>query len=263
MSQYFPKPRLGIPAHSLRALKEKHLDALNVLVASFLLLGMPACNGDATKPTHNGPQQDADDGNPSDGGEMASDGGIEKEQASAVSSTCTLPADCKPIALPLAMNVCCSETLRCGFDFTPLIFMYEAIKLSGDADHVYPADFDPAKPCLPRSTIFLDYASTTEERVKNENGEDILITPACLGRQIATLYYPGCCMPSGACGLSTHMTADSLKIFVNQADEPFTHLECVSAFELNAQIRESLMSPTAYFPETTGSCDYAEIEGRL
>jgi hypothetical protein len=214
------------------------------LVAGCLELGLAACAGD-----------DADDHVHSDAGSAATPDRPEaKEERSAISPSCVPPADCLAIRSSFVnVGVCCSETLRCGFDLSIL----DGI---GGAEGF---DFDPSKPCWPRSDVFVEFDGLAERRVAAASGPDILTTPDCKGRVVVNTQLAGCCLPSDACGYSTHLAASAFAVLAGNKNDPFTGPECVSASELNAQLAASELAAWAYVPAAQGSCDYAAIDARL
>jgi hypothetical protein len=47
-----------------------------------------------------------------------------------------------------------------------------------------------------------------------------------------------------------------------KTDAPFTHIECATGAELNAQFRAAGVAGLAHLPEGTASCDYSGISAR-
>jgi hypothetical protein len=181
------------------------------------------------------------------------------EHASVVDPSCVPPPDCLPIKNFINIGVCCSETLRCGWDLTDFV---QVAAMSPDAFDLF--GLDAAAPCSPRGAIFFEAPPQPEKRVKGA-GDDILITPDCTARNFANSLLSGCCLPNDSCGLST---AGSMSVFVallreDFEREPFTFAECVSPRALNAQLADSALAAWAYVPPSKGKCDYVALAARL
>lgn len=181
------------------------------------------------------------------------------EHASKIDPSCVPPPDCMPITNFINIGVCCSETLRCGWDvsdFTRIAAMYpDAYKQFG---------LDPENPCAPRGSLYFEAPPGPEERIVGA-GDDILVTPDCTSRYFTSALLAGCCLPNNTCGLST---ADAKSAFVTllQEDfkrEPFTFAECVLPKQLNEQLASSALAAWAFVPPSKGKCDYAALDARL
>jgi hypothetical protein len=181
------------------------------------------------------------------------------EHASVVDPSCVPPPDCSPIRDLINIDVCCSDTLRCGWDLTQI----------ANITAMHPEDYglfgiDPAAPCAPRGALFFEAAPQPEKRVAGA-GDDILVTPGCTSRNFVNTLLAGCCLPDDTCGLST---AGSMSVFVALLREdferaPFTFAECVHPKELNAQLAETALAPWAFVPPSKGKCDYDALDARL
>jgi hypothetical protein len=181
------------------------------------------------------------------------------EHASVIDPSCVPSADCLPIRNFINIDVCCSETLQCGWDLTDFA---EIAAMYPDAYASF--GLNAAAPCSPRGAIFFEAAPQPEKRVAGA-GDDILITPNCTARNFANSLLGGCCLPDGSCGLST---AGSMSVFVallreDFEREPFTFAECVLPKVLNAQLADSVLAPWAFLPPSKGRCDYAALAARL
>jgi len=204
----------------------------------FVVLVLAACGGD---------DNDADEREP----EVL-------EQPSAISPTCEPPPDCLPIVSLINIGVCCSDTLRCGFDLSPVAAvgpMYPELK------GVF--EVDPEKPCVPRSQAFLELPRPEPTRIVVDAGPDVLITPSCTGRGFTTTPLAGCCLPNNACGYDTHLVRSTFVALSKASDVAFTQPECLTASELNAQLTANGLAAWAYLPAATGTCDYAALDAML
>jgi hypothetical protein len=181
------------------------------------------------------------------------------EQPSAISASCELPADCLPITSLVEVGVCCSQTLRCGFDLSPL-----AAVASMYPELMGSFDVEPDKPCWPRAKFFVELPRSAATRIPVEGGADILVTPDCQGRAFTTTPLPGCCLPGGSCGYATHLARHTFnELSVNTAEEAFTHAQCLTASDLNAQLRANDLAAWAYLPPASGRCDFAALDAAL
>ena len=182
-----------------------------------------------------------------------------REQPSAISATCVPPPDCLPIVSLVHIDVCCSDTLRCGFDLSPIAAvapMYP--ELAG----VF--DVDPDKPCWPRSQAYVAMLSSQPARVAVEGGDDVLIAPTCEGRVFTATPLPGCCRPDNSCGYDTHLARNTFDELAGSGPHAaFAKPECWSASELNAQLEDNGLAAWAYVPEASGSCNYEALSASL
>jgi hypothetical protein len=181
------------------------------------------------------------------------------ERPSAISADCTPPPDCLPIVSLINLDVCCSDTLRCGFDLTPIAAIAP----------MYPelasvVDVDPEAPCWPRSSAFFELPTAAAERISVEGGDDVLITPDCPARLFAATELSGCCLPDDGCGYATQMARFTFHELSGQSDpSTFTQPECLSATQLNAELRDGGLAAWAYVPESKGHCDFASLDAQL
>lgn len=181
-----------------------------------------------------------------------------EEEPSAISTSCTPPPDCLPIVALVNIDVCCSDTLRCGFDLTPVAAIAP----------MYPEiagvlDLDPAKPCWPRSKLYRELPSSAAERVRVEDGADVLIAPSCQGRLFTATPLPGCCMPDDTCGYDTHLARNTFHELARASEAAFEHPECLSASALNAELKANDLAAWAYVPAASGTCDYQALDALL
>ena len=182
-----------------------------------------------------------------------------EEQPSEISPTCKPPPDCLPITSLIDVGVCCSDTLRCGLDVSPIVA----------SAPMYPElaalfEIDPAKPCWPRAKLFIQWPTREPSRVDVEDGDDVLITPRCQGRLVTSTPMPGCCRPDDTCGYDTHLVRNTFNALTGGASVPgFSQPECLRANELNARLRDHELEAFAYVPEATGSCEYARLAAEL
>jgi hypothetical protein len=181
------------------------------------------------------------------------------EQPSAISAACVPPPDCLPIVSLVNIDVCCSDTLRCGFDLSSTAAL----------EPMYPEltgvlDVDPDKPCWPRSQIYLKLPSSRAARVAVDGGPDVLIAPSCQSRVFAATPLPGCCLPDDSCGYDTHFARNTFEELSGTGAHPaFAEPRCWSASELNAQLEANGLAAWAYVPDASGECDYAALSAAL
>ncbi|HTU61254.1 MAG TPA: hypothetical protein VMF89_22520, partial [Polyangiales bacterium] len=124
------------------------------------------------------------------------------------------------------------------------------------------ASDDPEGKCVPESVVFPVRPGTYDHRVQVEGPEagDILVAAQCESRGLLVFTLPGCCMPDDRCGISTDEVALQLGLILGGEEAPFTQPECVSADELNMQLKASSLAELAHFPPTAGApCDYATL----
>jgi hypothetical protein len=186
------------------------------------------------------------------------DDGETVAEPSAISSTCTPPADCLPIVSLVNIGVCCSDTLRCGFDLTPIA---SARPMYPELGSVF--EVDPDKPCWPRANLFLEHPSPNTERIQVAGGDDVLITPTCQGRLFTTTPLPGCCTPNNTCGYDTHLARNTFHELARASEAAFSEPECLTAAALNAELRANDLAAWAYVPAASGTCDYEALDAML
>lgn len=182
-----------------------------------------------------------------------------EEQPSEISASCEPPPECLPIVSLINLGVCCSETLACGLDVSPIT----------SAAPMYPElatrfDIDPEKPCWPRSRIFLEVPTPASSRIEVADGDDVLIAPSCAGRLVTTTPMLGCCRPDNTCGYDTHLVRETFHSLSRGASaEAFTQPECLTASELNTRLRDHELAAFAYVPASEGECDHAALDAEL
>jgi hypothetical protein len=137
-------------------------------------------------------------------------------------------SDCPDLITPfLSSKSCCTPFHACGYvlpevdDITrslfPMLEEFGAMWTMGD----------PSNRCA-NSKLFFDVRpGLEEERYLPDNGGQILITPSCMSYTLAAFILPGCCMPDSRCGLSTHMSYDTLGVLNDSMPAPFTQPELV------------------------------------
>jgi hypothetical protein len=181
------------------------------------------------------------------------------EQPSEISPTCEPPPDCLPIVSLFNLGVCCSETLRCGIDVSPVA---NIAPMHSELAATF--DVDPAKPCWPRARLFKAVPTPESNRIEVDDGEDVLITPSCEGRLVTTTQMLGCCRPDNTCGYDTHLVRGTFQALSTGAStEAFSSAECLDASELNARLRDSQLEAFAHVPAASGDCDYAALDAAL
>ena len=177
---------------------------------------------------------------------------------------CVRPAGCNDIRTDFFMvNACCTKEVACGVDASfAKVEWNETPKEVRDM--LYPADFDPFKePCIASGRLFRPFPSLLPEgRVKAERGKDILITSSCGSRALNGFLMPGCCLPNNECGLSNHWIISDLRILSDPGAE-MRNTQCMSASEINRQLRDTRLALFADMPPLGGSCDYAALDARL
>jgi len=176
---------------------------------------------------------------------------------------CSLPTSCKSVStLVFQLEACCLGTNECGYDLVYPPELREAF--FGPHNEVDATAGPDGSFCSPAANIFKKVMPEPEQRVAATSGADILITPACESRALAAFILPGCCMPSGTCGVSTHLTAEILAgLVIGLRPPPFTSIQCTSVAEINTQFRATNLAGFGQLPEESGSCDYADLSARL
>lgn len=181
-----------------------------------------------------------------------------REQPSVISATCQPPPDCLPIVSLINIGVCCSDTLRCGLDLSPIAAvapMYP--ELAGMFE------LDPTKPCTPRSRIFAEVSSAQPKRIAVDGGVDVLIAPTCQGRLFTATPMAGCCLSNNTCGYDTHLANATFRELAGAAPGTFGVAQCVTATELNAKLAANGLAAWSHVPKANGSCDYATLDAAL
>lgn len=182
-----------------------------------------------------------------------------EEQSSAISPTCEPPPDCLPIVSLINLDVCCSETLRCGLDVSPLTLLAPMYP-----DLASRFEIDPAKPCWPRDRLFFEVPTPEATRIEVDDGADVLLAPSCAGRLVTTTQMLGCCRPDNTCGYDTSLVVNTFNALSKGASaDALSKPECLSASELNARLRDNQLEAFAYVPSSAGECDYATLDASL
>lgn len=176
---------------------------------------------------------------------------------------CTLPPDCEPIANGfLNYGACCTEKVACGIDLTA------AKKLLGDPwipkelkEAFVPPGVDLTDPCVDPAKLYGPSPDAAEERFKGDDG-DILVTPTCKSRNLTLFRLPGCCLPSGQCGLSTQSFGLEIQDLAKEGQTPGIRT-CATSELLYSEIKKTTISLLAAEIEIPGTCDYAGLNARL
>jgi len=169
------------------------------------------------------------------------------------------PADCPTLnTLILQMDACCTSTIECGYELVRPVELREDFFGSSTMP-------DPANPdsrCVSKTQIFKTEPGQEEERVDIEGGDPLFYTPECSSRTIGAYPLPGCCMASGTCGAATTLVTEPTKALVGFSPAPFERPVCLSAADINARFKETVLAGFGHIPETSGTCDYAGLVAR-
>lgn len=185
--------------------------------------------------------------------------------------TCTPPASCMPVeTVFVTQPACCAPNTPCGLELPAL---------SAENQSFFPdaKDFlatvtkdDPNGKCAPESFFFGTRPGLDKQRIEPDGTPDIFITPDCESFTLLAFILPGCCMPNNKCGYSTHESYTTLEYLVTggvplgTSTAPFTKQICVSATDLNQQLRDSKTLKT--FARVTGrdaGCDHQALAKEL
>jgi hypothetical protein len=208
----------------------------------------PPGSGDATSPA-----LASDAGTPVDAG---GDGRVQ--------IGCTVQPDCPDISTTFfSSSACCTPSHACGYLLPEVNDASRALfpMLDGFAEMWTMGD--PNHRCADSKLFFDVRPGLDEERRQLDDGGQILITPTCMSYTLAAFILPGCCMPDNRCGLSTHMSYDTLGVLNDLMPAPFTQPECVSAETLNQQLRATPKLGAWARTTASGSCDYKELDTKL
>lgn len=231
-------------------------------LSTIALLSLAACSDSGSMPTDSAAPNgdghvDASTGAGSmDAGTLLDAAGDSGHGDASVAS-CELPSDCLPARSSLlSMDPCCSASFSCGFSY---------VSSSTITRDQFYATFqpEPGTSCVPESKLFFTGKTGESQRVQAEDGGQILVSSACQTAFITSLPFRGCCLPSNECAVTTYAVHNELKVVIDGADLPFTHIECVKTEELRAQFRNSALASYGRLPLTTGSCDYAALDNAL
>lgn len=198
-----------------------------------------------------------DTSNEQEGNADAKDSGASSDGAMA--AACELPPDCKSVNAPLlfAIEACCSARVACGFRVAS-----GPSALGDTVVSVVDPDGAFEDGCVPRERYFLSFEGLMDERVPVEGGDDILIAHDCQTSAILSIAFPGCCLPSGQCGISTYQMHDTIAVLVGP-EAAVAQLECVPAATMNARLSETSLAGFARLHENGDNCDYAALDQSL
>jgi hypothetical protein len=175
---------------------------------------------------------------------------------------CTMPAECQDLNTPFFQYpACCSPNVACGYEITYDDAFFEVYPQARDVIFDLASD-DPEGKCVPDSYAFPVRPGTYDHRVELEGPEenDILVAEQCESRGVWVFTLPGCCRPDNTCAISTDEIAPTFEVLLEGEAAPFTKPSCLTADELNEQLRASSLSAFARIPATGGAaCDYAAL----
>lgn len=161
---------------------------------------------------------------------------------------------------------CCSPNVSCGYQITYDDAFFEVYPQARDVLFTLASD-DPEGKCVPESYVFPERPGTYDHRVEIEGtpeSDDVLVAAQCESRGFWVFALPGCCMPDNRCGISTDEVAPTFEVLLDGASAPFSKPECVTADELNAQLKASSLDAFARIPATSGgACDFAALAEAL
>lgn len=172
-------------------------------------------------------------------------------------SVCAIPADCLAVrSAVFTLEPCCDRTIGCGYDYAtdaglPREALYVPLGIPLDAR------------CFAAEKLFHSGPTSESQRVALADGGQVLVSATCPTAFITSFSFSGCCLPSNQCALSTYPIQAELGVLAGGPDWPFSKIECVTSDELNAQLRSSPLAGFGKLPETSGSCDYAELDRTL
>jgi hypothetical protein len=179
------------------------------------------------------------------------------------SEACRKTDDCKDLNTSFFQYpACCSPHVTCGYQITYDDAFFEVYPQARDVLFNLASD-DPEGKCVPESYVFPTRPGTYDHRVELEDGpeeEDVLVAAQCESRGFWVFTLPGCCMRDNRCGISTDEVAGTFEVLLDGAMAPFSKPECVTADELNMQLKASPLDAFARIPATSGdACDYAAL----
>lgn len=190
------------------------------------------------------------------------DDGAVDGAALALQRRCVPPPSCKNFhTLLFRLDACCSEKVACGLDMSPFTLLSEHWDRP-EVRAVFPAELTLTNTCLRPGSMFVPVDGPTEERVQLEDGADILLTPECKTYNVFNLPMPGCCLPSGACGMSSHYSVGNVTS-VLAPTAGINRPQCLTGAEFNRQVQGTVLQVIADAPEIAGRCDYAALDARL
>lgn len=182
--------------------------------------------------------------------------------ARAEPAACVPPPECGRITtIGFQLDTCCTEALACGLDLRPSL-EHASLLEPEIREQVFPPELSEANWCLHPSRLFVPVPGPEEERVKVRGAADILLTPECDTYNMFSFPLPGCCLPTGRCGVSSHFSISNLIPFVAPGSEAVTP-QCLSPAEFRRQLRGSAIERIAQPPEIAKTCSHAALDARL
>jgi len=179
---------------------------------------------------------------------------------------CLIAEGCENLATGFFQYpACCSPNVSCGYEVTFDEAFLDVYPQARDLLLNVASD-DPEGKCVPESVVFPVRPGTYDHRVQVEGPEesDILVAAQCESRGILVFTLPGCCMPDDRCGISTDEVALQLGLLLEGEEAPFSAPECVTADELNTQLKASSLSEFGRIPATAGApCDHSALAEAL
>ena len=200
---------------------------------------------------------------------VAADGGMTRQPVAAGSSGSMLQAamcmrepGCEDLNTSFfSYPACCTAKYACGYELSyddAFVMVYPQIRdvLANLAQD------DPNGKCVPERYLFPVRPGTYDHRVELPGAEenDILVAEQCESRGVTVFTMPGCCMPDNHCGISTDEVAPTFQVLLEGDSAAFSEPECLSADELNAQLKQTKLAAFARIPSTSGAtCDHAAL----
>lgn len=230
-------------------------------------LAIGACSDSNSSPTDAADQTrvpeastgSLDAGGPSnlDAGSLLDAAGPGTSARDAQPAACDVPPDCLSVRTSaLSLAPCCSAETRCGFAYVSSVVLQR--------DAFYAAlGLAPGTTCIPETKLFHTGPTGESQRVPTEDGGQVLVSTDCPTSFVTSLPFRGCCLPTNECAVTSYPAQAELKVLVDGADLPFTHIECVKAEELNMQLKASPLAGYGRVLSTSGSCDYAALDRTL
>ena len=173
---------------------------------------------------------------------------------------CTPAQSCRSVrTIAFQLEACCSETLACGLDLG--VFAEQGLPQEL-ADQVFPRDLTRENGCRRPGVMFVPVPGAEEQRVPVAERADILITPDCDTYNVYSFPMPGCCLPSGRCGMSSHLSLSNIVPFMAPGSEMETP-QCLTGADFNRQLRGTPIERLGDAPDITKRCDYRGLDARL
>lgn len=193
---------------------------------------------------------------------QAADGGSSSAGDASAEPSCSKRADCVDLDTSyFNYPACCSPHTPCGYQINYDDAFFEVYPQVRDILFNLASD-DPEGKCVPEEYVFPKREGTYDHRVEQDGPEadDVLVAQQCESRGFWVYTLPGCCMPDDSCGISTDEIAGTFEVLLDGESAPFSKPECLSADDLNAQLRDSKLAAFARFPATSAAaCDYAAL----